>query len=98
MSTRSSSPRPIGAVLRELIDRLGIGTRLQEARARDAWAELAGPAIAGVTEAVWMRAGKMFVKIASPAWRHELHLQREEWARRINEHVGAPVVKEIVFR
>ncbi len=95
---RYSAPRPIGAVLKELIDRLGIGTRLQEARARDAWAELAGPTIVGVTEAVWMRSGKMFIKISSAAWRHELHLQREEWTERINEHVGAPVVKEIVFR
>jgi len=34
----------------------------------------------------------------SAAWRHTLHLQREDWRQRLNEHLGREVVREIVFR
>ena len=94
----SSGPRPLGAVLNELIDRLGYRQPLEEARAVEAWPVLAGPAVAGVTEAVWMRNGQLFVKVKSAAWRHQLHLQRDGWRRRLNQHLGREVVDEVVFR
>jgi hypothetical protein len=72
--------------------------KIAEARAKEAWAELAGPAIIGVTEAVWIKSGKMYIKITSPTWRHELHLQRAEWRDRVNAFAGSDIVKEIVFR
>ncbi len=98
MSRRSHQPKPIGTVLQDLIAKLGIGRKLDEARAIEAWAELAGPAIIAVTDSVWLRSGTLFVKVTSPTWRHELHLQRVEWRDRINEYVGTDVVREIVFR
>ena len=98
MSHRSQTPRSLGSVLEGLIDRLGIRRRLLDAAAVDAWSEVTGPAIAAVTDSVWMSSGRLFVKISSPTWRHELNLQRDEWKDRINRQVGSPVVKEIVFR
>lgn len=92
------SPRPLRAVLHELIDRLGYREGIDAARAVEAWPELAGPTVANVTESVWMRNGQLFVKVRSAAWRHQLHLQREGWRRRLNEHLGREVVDEIVFR
>jgi len=98
LTVASNTPRPIGDLLAKVISGLGIERSLDEARMVEAWADLAGPAIIAVTHSVWVRRGKLFVKVTSATWRQELHLQREDWRRRINAHVGADLVKEVVFR
>lgn len=94
----SRQPIKLGDALSGLIDRMGIRRRLNEANAVDAWAIVAGAQVAGVTDSVWLRGGKLFVKITSSAWRQELHLQRDMWRDKVNRHLGADIVKEIVFR
>lgn len=98
MSFRTGSPQHIGSVLADLIARLGIGPRLMEEKAVEAWAELAGPSIIAVTDSVRMRSGRLIIKITSPTWRYELNLQREEWRDRVNDYVGEDIVREVVFR
>ncbi len=98
MAIYSNPPQRLGAVLGELIDKLGYRDKVDQARAVDAWPELAGATIAQQTESIWIRDGQLFIKIPSAAWRHQLHLQREQWKARINEHIGRDVVKDVVFR
>uniref|UniRef100_A0A7V2F7B2 DUF721 domain-containing protein n=1 Tax=Rhodothermus marinus TaxID=29549 RepID=A0A7V2F7B2_RHOMR len=92
------NPRPLGAVLREVIERLGLKSRIEAAQVVETWAALAGPQINRVTDAVWVRDGTLYVKLTSAAWRHTLHLQREQWRLRLNEALGKPLIQEIVFR
>ena len=91
-------PQPLGNVLRALIEREGYREKIDAARAVEAWPVLAGPTVAGVTESAWMKDGRLFVKVRSAAWRHQLHLQRDGWRRRLNVHLGREVVDEVVFR
>ena len=94
----SNQPQSLSAVLSELVDRYGYRERLDAARAVEAWPDVVGPAIAGVTEQVWMRNGVLHVKIRSSAWRHQLQFQRADWRLRMNEHLRGEVVDEVVFR
>lgn len=94
----SNEPQRLGAVLAELVERYGYRERLDAARAVEAWPGVAGPAIAAVTEQVWMRDGVLHVKVRSAAWRHQLGFQRAAWRDRMNEHLGREVVDEVVFR
>ncbi len=94
----SNQPQQLGAVLQDLIDRLGLRRKIDEARIVEAWAVVAGPQINGVTESAWVKGGTLYVRIHSAAWRHELHLRRHAWGRRLNDHLGADLVREIVFR
>ena len=91
-------PQPLGDVLAALVERCGYRKRLDAARAVEAWPRLAGEAVAGVTEQVWMRHGTLFVKVRSAAWRHQLQFQRDAWRARLNEHLGREIVDEVVFR
>lgn len=93
-----SHPRMLHEVLPEAIDRLGIRTRLDAARTVEGWAYLAGPQINRVTHSAWVRGDRLFVKLTSAAWRYELYLQRRAWRDRLNEHLGAELVREILFR
>jgi len=94
----SNQPQRLGAVLADLVERFGYRERLDAARAVEAWPEVVGPAIAGVTEQVWMRHGALHVKIRSAAWRHQLQFQRQAWRDRMNAHLGREVVDEVIFR
>lgn len=41
---------------------------------------------------------RLFVRVTSSAWRHELHAQRKQWCERLNNELGRRAVREIVFR
>jgi len=93
-----NNPQPLGEVLQELIEKMGLQHRIDGARVVEAWAFVAGPQVNAVTDNAWYRKGKLYVRIRSAAWRHELHLRRNEWLRRVNEELGRDIVQEIVFR
>ena len=97
-STFKNKAQPLGDVLKEVIDRLGIRQEIDAAQAIEAWATIAGPQINGVTDTVWVRGGKLFVQVSSATWRQELHLQRRTWLNRLNDQLGSRIVQEIVFR
>ncbi len=93
-----SRPKSLGNVLSEVIDRLGMRDKIDEARVVESWAQIAGERVNGVTESVWMKGSTLFVKISSSAWRQELHMNRTAWKQRLNDQLGREVVKEIMFR
>ena len=96
MST--DSPQPLGDVLQDVIDRLGMRDKIDEARVVETWATIAGDRVNAVTESVWMKGDTLFVKISSAAWRQELHMNRRAWRDRLNEALGREIVGEIMFR
>ncbi len=91
-------PKPLGEVIQKVIDRLGLRTRINEARIIETWAVLAGPQINGVTSSVWMKGRTLFVKVRSGPWRQELHMRRREWRERLNTELGEELIEKIVFR
>jgi len=96
MST--DSPQPLGDVLQDVIDRLGMRDKIDEARVVETWATIAGDRVNAVTESVWMKGDTLFVKISSAAWRQELHMNRRAWRNRLNDALGREIVGEIMFR
>ncbi|NBC87426.1 MAG: DUF721 domain-containing protein [Bacteroidetes bacterium] len=96
MST--DSPQPLGDVLQDVIDRLGMRDKIDEARVVETWATIAGDRVNAVTESVWMKGDTLFVKISSAAWRQELHMNRRAWRDRLNDALGREIVGEIMFR
>ena len=88
----------LNSVMNAVIDELGLRAKLDATRIVETWAMLAGPQINGVTDKAWYRGGKLYVRISSSAWRHELHLRRRAWCQRLNEDLGEMLVDEVVFR
>ena len=96
--SRFEKPKSLGELLEGLVDRLGIRRELDEAEVIEAWAAVAGPEINAVTETAWIKSGKLYVRITSPARRQQLHMRRSELRERLNLEMGKEVVSEIVFR
>ncbi len=97
MAAYFDKPQPLGEVLQGLIHRLGLRRKMDEARIVEAWATIAGTTINGVTDKAWVKSGRLYVRINSAAWRHELHLRRQAWRTRLNQHLDEELVREIVF-
>jgi predicted nucleic acid-binding Zn ribbon protein len=93
-----NSPQPLGDVLEEIIEQLGLQDKIDEARVVETWAAVAGTDINSVTESVWMKGSTLYVKITSAGWRQELHMNRRKWRERLNGALDADLVDEIVFR
>lgn len=91
-------PSALGSILQGFIDRMNLQPRIDAAQAVEGWAVVAGPRICAVTESVRLQGDVLHVKLTSAVWRHQLHLQREGWRTRLNDHLGVPIVREIVFR
>lgn len=93
-----NAPKPLGDVLKAVIDQMGLRPRLNRAEVVEAWATLAGPQINGVTTSVWVKGRTLYVKVRSAAWRQELHMRRRQWLGRLNGELGRDLIDEIVFR
>ena len=95
---RNSSPLKLSEVLREYLRKAGLSAPIGRAQAVVAWEDLAGPQIMRVTDSVWVRDKKLFVKLTSSVWRHELHMQRFDWLAKLHSALGSEEITEIVFR
>lgn len=96
--SRYRTPQSLGSVLKEVISSLGIDSKLNDARVVAAWYEIVGERIGREVEKAWMKGDRLIVRIKSPVWRQELHLNRELWCRRLNEELGEERITDIVFR
>jgi predicted nucleic acid-binding Zn ribbon protein len=92
------APQPLRVLLHELMRDLDAGSKLGEATIVSAWQDVSGPQVAGVTEKTWVEKKRLYVKVNSAPWRHELHLQRRDWCRRVNDKLGKQLIEEVIFR
>ena len=98
-TSRSEAERMLGAPtsLNGLLDAvaadLGVDQKLAECRARIAWEEAVGPALAEHTRPIRVRRGHLEVAVPSGIWRTQLSFMQLDIVARINELLGAEVVK-----
>lgn len=71
---------------------------LNEFRAVQAWAEVAGSVVSRYTGDVSIRGDKLFVEIKSAPLRQNLIMMRPDYVKQINLKVGSQVITDIVFR
>lgn len=95
---RRKNAQSIGDVLRQFLRQEGLETPLNEMRMVAAWVEVMGRGVASYTGDVFVKNSILYVQIKSPALRSNLMMNRDALVRRLNEHVGAQVIQNIIFR
>jgi len=88
----------LGQLLREFLREEGLETPLNEYRAVSCWSEVMGELVARYTANVSLRNGTLFVSLHNPALRQNLLMQRSEIIKKMNDHVGAQVIQNIMFK
>jgi predicted nucleic acid-binding Zn ribbon protein len=90
---RRSAPRPVGAALELVCDRLAPATLLAEVQR--GWSEAAGSAFAAHSEPVAEHGGVVTVACGSAVWAQELDLLSERVVERLNDALGRPAVRAL---
>ncbi len=91
-------PRTLGSALTEAVKELGIEKKLLEQQVLLHWEEIVGEAVAKNATLLGIEDGTLRVHVPNPVWRQELQLARVALRKKINDFVGAEVVREIVVR
>ena len=88
----------VSTVTARLLKSLGLEEGLRGWRAVEEWPRAVGPRLARRTRAVEFRDGTLLVEVEGSAWMHELGFLTRDLRRRINDRLGADVVREVRLR
>ncbi|MDB5033687.1 MAG: hypothetical protein JWQ98_928 [Chlorobi bacterium] len=88
----------IGAIIQQWLRENNLAEKLQENSVPSYWVEIVGESVAKHAQVERIERGTMFVKVQSAVWRNELAMRRDEIRAKVNERLGAEIVKEIVLR
>lgn len=75
----------------------GLEMPLMQKRLIDAWPLIAGEVISRYTDGVTIRNQTLYVHLTNPALRADLSMQRSDFVKKLNEHVGCQVIADIRF-
>tara|TARA_B100000902_G_C27007283_1_gene762912 strand:+ start:376 stop:675 length:300 start_codon:yes stop_codon:yes gene_type:complete len=95
---RKSNQETLGGVIDRMLDVYKLRSGLTELSIKSDWVKIAGPVIAERTDEVLLKGSKLIIRLNSAALRQELHYQREQLMRNVNEHIGNDVVKEVYLQ
>jgi len=94
MARTRRPPEPVGDALQQVLQRIDPERRLELFRV---WASEVGPGVAAHAEPATLRDGVLSVRVRGAAWMQELQFAKEEIRTRINQRLGAEVVRDIYF-
>lgn len=76
----------------------GLETPLNEYRLINSWSQVLGSTVKYYTKELYIRNQVLYVQVTSSVLRQELMMNRKTLVHRLNEHVGAQVITDIVLR
>ncbi len=94
---RRTNTEKLSDVIRQYLREEGLETPLNQHRLMAAWPEVMGQAINRYTGNIFIKNQTLHVQIRSSVLKQELMMSRTILIRRLNEHVGAQVITDIVF-
>ena len=95
---RMRFPLPLGEVARQEFSALGLADRLREADIWRLWPEVVGPTVAARAVPLRIIKGTLTVVVSSGPWKQELGFLKGMMKDKLNDRLGAEVVKEIVLK
>jgi len=84
----------IGEALVSYLRESGLEKPVLEVRVEEAWPRVMGTTVANLTRSVEVKDGMLIVRVNSAALKAQLFENRFELIRRLNDEVGAPVLKD----
>ena len=88
----------VAAAVDRLIGGMDSSARIRENLALAFWDKVVGAQAAAATEAESVKEGVLFVRTKSSVWSHELTFLKATILTKLNQRIGKPVIREIVFR
>ena len=90
-------PLCLSDALTELCRRWGIETKVKEYLAMSRWPQVVGEKIAREAKPIGIEKGKLFVQVDNSSWRNELTFIKKDIVDKLNQAVGTPVIRDVIF-
>jgi predicted nucleic acid-binding Zn ribbon protein len=98
MKKRESNEQSIGEAIDRLLKVYKLENKLTEVDLVNSWEQIMGKHIAKHTTELYIKNGKMTVRLDSSVLREELHYAKQRVLEMLNEKAGKKFVTEIVFK
>jgi predicted nucleic acid-binding Zn ribbon protein len=85
----------LGQLVRAGLERVGLQGAVREQSALAMWADVVGEKTASATHVERVRDGVMYVTCRDSLWAQELHFLRPIIIQKLNDRLGAEVIKQI---
>jgi hypothetical protein len=95
---RRSKTITLAEAVKDYIDVMKIGGKLNEASVINSWEETVGKVINSRTSKIYIKDNILYVHLNSSVVRNELLMLRQSLIEKLNQKAGSVVVKDIVFR
>ena len=95
---RRSKTISLAEALHDYIKEMNLEGKLNEVHLIGSWDEIVGKAIASRTSKIYIRDHILYVHLSSSVVRNELFMLRQALMEKLNEKVGAEVIKDIVLK
>ncbi len=94
---KNSNEQKLKEVIQDLIDTYKLQDKITQTQLIQSWDKIAGSYIAGYTEKIYLHKNKLYIRISSPALKHELSFARQKLIDALNGAVQKQVIDEIIF-
>jgi predicted nucleic acid-binding Zn ribbon protein len=88
---------PLKEVLKNVLNEERFKGKLDERKLIEHWSNIVGEIILKETKQIYIKNRKLFVKIDSPFAKNDLIYRRKELTKKLNTHVDASVIDDIIF-
>jgi predicted nucleic acid-binding Zn ribbon protein len=89
---------PLSDILAALLSDPSLPFRPEDHLIWKVWDEAVGPSVARNARPLWIRKGRLRVKVSDPIWLQELGLTEKTLREKLNERLGRQAVEKIEFR
>jgi predicted nucleic acid-binding Zn ribbon protein len=96
---RPDRARSTGELIPKVMQKLGLGERLQETEILRAWAAIVGEFNATHSSPIALREGTLYVQVLQPALHYELdRINKPQILRKLKQRFGGKAIRDLRFR
>ncbi len=89
---------PLGKIIEFSFEHGFLGLAREAGRVFEVWPETVGPYISAHCKPDSIKDGRLTIMVESSVWIDRLSYSKAEFIDKLNQEVGAPLVREIIFR
>jgi hypothetical protein len=94
---KNSNEQTLNEVIRDLLKVYKLEDGLNETRVIGSWENIAGSLIHKHTQEIYIKKKKLYIKLDSPALKHELSFAKTKLIKALNKSVNQETLEDIIF-
>ncbi|OQX72943.1 MAG: hypothetical protein B6D61_13105 [Bacteroidetes bacterium 4484_249] len=94
---KNSNEQTLKEAINELLKSYKLENGVNNSRLIKSWDDVTGDMISKHTEQIFIKKTTLYVKLDSPALKHELSFARSKLIKLLNKSVNRNIIEEIVF-